>query len=149
MATTANQPLSESTARAAFDRFGSAWVDGDMSGVEELFADDVTYHVPPFPDMGKAELLEFIAGFRAGFHDFELSDDEDVVAGSTSVHRWHCAATFAGKAPLLPVEPTGRHTTASGNLMFHWSDGKVTEAWHFGDWMGWLTQAGVLPPLAP
>ena len=58
-----------------------------MSGVGEVFADDVTHHVPPLADMGRAELLEFIAGFRAGCHDSEPADDEDVVAGSTTCPR--------------------------------------------------------------
>ncbi len=73
--------------------------------------------------------------------------EEDLLADSRSLHRWRVEAVFAGTTPLLPAQPTGASTTAIGNLLFHWQDGQIIEAWHAGDWLGWLTRAGVLPPL--
>lgn len=147
MTETAAQPLSESTLRDSWERVMAAWRDGDFSGLDEIYADDLTYHAPPFPDMSKRELRDFITAFRAGFQDIQGEVDEHIIAGLTSVQRWHVEGRFGGKTPLLPADPTGRTTTAIGALLYHWDNGKVTEAWHFGDWMGWLTQAGVLPPL--
>jgi ketosteroid isomerase-like protein len=148
MTETVAQPLSESTVRAAWDRvLLGAWRDGDFSALDEVYAADFTYHVPPFPDMNKQELRDFITAFRAGFQDIRAEVKEEVISGSTSVQRWQVEARFGGKTPFLPVDPTGRTTMATGVLLCHWANGKVTEAWHFGDWMGWLTQAGVLPPL--
>jgi hypothetical protein len=48
---------------------------------------------------------------------------------------------------LRPGGPPGKHTTAAGAHVLHWSGDEVSEAWHFGDWLGWLTKAGVLPPM--
>jgi hypothetical protein len=31
--------------------------------------------------------------------------------------------------------------------MAQWHERRIVELWHVGDWMGWLTGAGVLPPL--
>lgn len=134
--------------RAAWEHGRAGWERGDVSGFDEIYSDDLVYHVPPFPDLDKAGLREFVTAFHQTFPDFHVEQDEEVLTGDTSVHRWHCEATFTGQASLLPVPPTGRRTTASGALWFHWTDGKVSEVWHFGDWFGWLSQAGVIPPLS-
>lgn len=144
---TSTQTVTEALAHSRMMRFVAMWEDGDMDAVDEVFSADVTYHAPPFPDMTRAELRDFVTAFREGFHGFRVEPREDVVSASTSVHRWSCEGTFAGRTSMLPAEPTGQRTTATGALVFHWTDGQVSEAWHFGDWLGWLTQAGVIPPL--
>ena len=118
-----------------------------MAGLDDLFTADASYHMPPFPDMGVTALKACVRDFTAGFPDFSITTDEQVVSGTTSVHRWHCEGTFSGDTPLLPVPATGRRTTASGSLVLHWRDGRIEGVWHFGDWLGWLTQAGVVAPL--
>jgi len=45
------------------------------------------------------------------------------------------------------VDGTETRTPAEGAHVLHWSGDRVAEAWHVGDWLGWLTRAGVLPPL--
>ena len=142
-----NAPVTD-VAVVAMHRMVKAWETGDTSAFDEYFDKDVVYHMAPFPDMGREELKGFVGAFRAGFPDFSIDIDEDIISGSTSVHRWHCTGTFSGAAPILPVPPTGQRATATGNLLFHWSDDRIVEAWHVGDWLGWLTTAGVLPPLA-
>lgn len=140
--------LTPEVARQAWNRFGAAWEQGDMSGIDEFFDDASVYHVPPFPDLDKQGLTDYISAFRQGFHDIHVPLEEDMVVDSRSLHRWRADAVFAGSTPLLPVQPTGQSTTASGTLLFHWQDGHIVEAWHAGDWLGWLTRAGVLPPLS-
>lgn len=139
--------LTAEASRRAWERFGAAWEAGDLSGIEELFHDQAVYHVPPFPDLDKEGLKDFVTAFRQGFHDFRVHLDEDLLDGDRSLHRWHCEGVFAEATPLLPAQPTGLGTTASGTVLLHWQDGQVVEAWHAGDWLGWLTRAGVLPPL--
>ena len=58
-----------------------------------------------------------------------------------------CTGTFSGGGGVLPGEPTGQQTEATGSHVIHWRDGRPVEAWHFGDWLGWLQRAGVLPGL--
>lgn len=127
----------------------TAWKTGKVTTLDQLFTTDLAYHMPPFPDMGLEALKTCIQDFTKGFPDFGLHTDEQIISGSTSVHRWHCDGTFSGDTPLLPVPATGRHTTASGNLILHWREGQIEEVWHLGDWLGWLTQAGVVAPLGP
>lgn len=148
MTETSSSTVSRDRAREAMLRFVAAWEQGDVSVVDEIFADDLVHHGPPFPDMGRDELREFIAGFRTGFSEIHVQVHEHVVDGTTSVHRWTVEAVFSGATPLLPgVEPTGNHASAEGAHVLHWSGDRVSEAWHLGDWLGWLTKAGALPPM--
>ena len=130
-----------------FTRFGDVWVTGEVDVLDELFPGDIAYHLPPFPDMDKEGLKQFIAAFHQAFPDFDLTIDEEVLDGETSVHRWSCRATFSGESTLLPAAPTGQSTDATGAHVTHWRDGRPVEMWHHGDWLGWLQKAGVLPPL--
>ena len=132
-----------------WQHFGSAWETGDTSGFDDWFAADLVYHMAPFPDMNREALKGFVSAFHAGFPDFSINTDEEICSGATSVHQWRCTATFSGNTSILPVPPTGQPTAATGNLLLHWSDDRIIEAWHAGDWLGWLTKAGVLPPLSP
>ena len=148
MTRTTHSTVSTERAREAMTRFVAAWEQGDLAAVDEVFADDHVHHAPPFPDMGRDESREFIAGFRTGFSEIHVQLHEHVVDGSTSVHRWTAEAVLSGTTPLLPdVAPTGNRTSAEGAHVFHWSGDRVSEAWHLGDWLGWLTRAGVLPPM--
>ena len=114
--------------------------------MDEAFADNSLYHVPPFPDLvGREAQKQFIAAFLAGFPDFHVAVDEDITMGTTSAHRWHAEGTYTGQSPMLPGPPSGKHATAEGCLILHWRDGKVAETWHFGDWLGWLQRIGVIP----
>jgi ketosteroid isomerase-like protein len=148
MTQTTNSTVSRDRAREAMIRFMAAWEQGDMAAVDEVFAEDVVYHGPPFPDMSRAGLREFITSFRTGFSEIHVQVHEHVVDGTTSVHRWTAEAVLSGTTQLLPgVDPTGNRTSAEGAHVLHWSGDRVSEAWHLGDWLGWLTKAGVLPPL--
>lgn len=148
MTQTTGAAVSEDRAREAMTRVVAAWEQGDVSGVDDVFTDDLVYHGPPFPDMGKAELRDFITAFRAGFTQAHVQVHEHVVHGTTTVHRWTAEAVHSGTTPLLPgVPPSGNAVSADGVHLMHWTGDRISEAWHIGDWFGWLTRAGVLPPL--
>lgn len=139
--------MSADDIRAQIRRWDAAW-QGDASAVNDVCAPEVLYHMPPFPDLRGIEAQQqFTAAFHLAFPDFQVTYAEEFIHGSTSYHRWTCSATFSGSSPLLPVPPNGKLLTAQGCHVVHWEAGKVVEAWHFGDWLGWLQQAGVLPPL--
>jgi limonene-1,2-epoxide hydrolase len=148
MTQTTHSTVSKERAREAMTRFMATWEQGDLAALDEVFAEDLVYHAPPFADMSRAELRDFIAGFRSGFSEIHVQVHEHVVDGNASVHRWTAEAVLSGATPVLQdVAPTGKRTTAEGAHVFHWSGDRVSEAWHIGDWLGWLTKAGVLPPM--
>jgi hypothetical protein len=139
----------EEARHATYHRFIEAWTRRNLAAVDDLFTANAVYHVPPFPDLpGTAALKEFILSFNRAFpEDLGVVFDEELGREDVTVHRWTVSGTFAGASPLLPVPPTGRRTVATGCHILHWSGDRCVEAWHFGDWLGWLQRAGVLPPL--
>lgn len=130
-----------------FSRFGDVWTSGKVEVIDELFPADLAYHLPPFPDMDRNGLKQFITLFHQAFPDFTLSIDEEITEGDTTSYRWNCAATYTGESALLPVPPTGAATTATGSHFIHWRNGQPAEVWHNGDWLGWLQHCGVVPAL--
>ncbi len=60
--------------------------------------------------MGRAELRDFITAFRAAFPDAHVRVHEEVVDGTTSVHRWTAEGTFTGTTP--PAARSGAHRQA-------------------------------------
>jgi len=131
-----------------FARFGEVWVTGKVDAVDELLPADIAYHLPPFSDMDREAVKQFIARFHQAFPDFGLTIHEEILDGDRTAHRWTCRGTFTGESPLLPSAPTGRGTEATGTHITHWRDGHPVEMWHNGDWLGWLQKAGVVPPLS-
>ena len=102
MTQTGSAPIRE-LARTHFDRVRGGWERGDVSSLDEVYSDDLVYHIPPFPDLDKAGLGDFMTGFHQAFPDFSVEEDELVVDGDTTVQRWHCTGTYTGHSPLLPV----------------------------------------------
>lgn len=133
--------------KTKWQQLGKVWETGQVEVMDDIFAPNVNYHLPPFPDMNLESLKGFIAGFCKSFPDFQLTTEEEIIQGNVSIHRWSCRASYTGESSILPAAPTGKSTTASGCHIFHWQDGKPVEVWHFGDWLGWLQGAGVIPPL--
>lgn len=133
--------------RVKFHRFiEEVWNKGNLDVSDEVYAGDVVYHMPPFPEIeGLGAFKQTAADIRAAFPDLHVVIDEDIFDGNTSVHRWSVKGTYKGESSTLPSPPTGKETTAIGCHIYHWVDGKVTEAWHLGDWLGWLQRAGVIP----
>ena len=134
---------------AKFRRFIEAWTQRNLATVEEVMAPDVVYHMPPFPDFqGTEPLKRFITDFHAAFpDDCQVVIEEDLASGEVTVHRWSVSGTYKGRSPLLPVQPTGKSTTATGCHICRWAGDRCVEVWHFGDWLGWLQKAGVMPSL--
>jgi ketosteroid isomerase-like protein len=128
-------------------RVAGVWETGDVDQVDPFVADGCITHTPPFPDMDNAAWKEFVRAFHAAFQDFEVFFDDHVFAGDTSVHRWHCRGVYSGESTLLPPPPTGKESATTGCHVIHWREGKMAEIWHFGDWLGFLQGAGVLPPM--
>jgi predicted ester cyclase len=139
--------MSTEELKAKYQRLADVWNTGNLELLDKIFVDNVVYHIQPFPDMGLATLKQFITIFRQAFPDFHVTIDENIIVENSSAHRWTCRATYTGQSPLLPGPPTGKPATVLGSHIVHWAADKAVEVWHFGDWLGWLQQMGVLPPL--
>jgi len=123
---------------AAWRDVASAWMTGEVGALDDHLAPDVRYHMPPVGDFDRDGIAAFIGGFRKAFPDFEVTLDDTVVQGDRVVWLWHCAATFSGESPVVPVPPTGRRSEASGTIVARFDGDRATEIWHHGDWLSWL-----------
>jgi hypothetical protein len=74
---------------------------------------------------------------------------------SPSTTIWHGAYTWRSgsgvghirTSPSLPIPPTGKEVVLQGCIVVHGKDGKVVEEWEHSDYLGFLQQLGVVPPL--
>jgi predicted ester cyclase len=123
------------------------WATGKVDTLDDLLPPDVTYHVPPFGDMDREGLKQFVAGFHQAIPDFSIEIDQELVDGDMSAARWTCEGTLTGESPLIPVPPTGKAFRAlTGGHFARWDNGRPVEVWHNGDWLGWLQECDALPP---
>ena len=125
-----------------------AWNTNDHDLLKELFAPDIIYHVPPFPDyVGFEGHKQFFNNIHTAYPGCNVAFDDVVVQGNICGFRWVFTATFNGPLAGVPVPPTGKSAVVLGAHIMHWKDDKVVEAWHIGDWLGLLMQHGVIPPM--
>ncbi len=134
-------------AASAFTSMVTPWKGGDPDEFDEVMASDLHYHMPPFDDLDLSGLKQYAAGFAQAFPDFSITLDDTIVDEDRIVYLWHCEATLSGASPVLPVQPTGKHTSASGTLVCHVANDRFDEIWHHGDWLGWLQKAGAIEGL--
>jgi len=125
-----------------------AWLKGNLDAFDEVYAEDYTWHRPPFPDIsGLAAVKESVAGMREAYTDLEFSYDEMIAEGDSIAYRYTFRGRHTGQSPSLPIPPTGKEVTLVGNIVVHVVDGKIVEEFEHSDYLGFLQQLGVVPPL--
>jgi len=65
--------------KTKWQQFGKVWETGQLEVMDDIFAPNVNYHLPPFPDMNLEFLKGFIAGFCKSFPDFQLKTEEEII----------------------------------------------------------------------
>jgi predicted ester cyclase len=100
-----------------------AWYKGNVDALDEAYATELAYS------------------------DIQLIYDEWINAGDAIAYRYHCRMKHTGTSPSLPIPPTGKDLTLEGCVVVHVKDGKVIEEWEYSDYLGFLQQLGIVPPL--
>ena len=125
-----------------------AWYNGNVDALDEVYATDYVYHRPPLPDIvGLEGLKQKIADVRTAYSDIQADYEEMIGEGDTIAYRWTLCMKHTGQSPTLPIPPTGKEVTLKGCTVVHINDGKVIEEFEYGDYLGFLQQLGVVPPL--
>ena len=124
-----------------------AWLKGNLDAFDEVYAEDYIWHRPPFPDVsGLAAVKESVAGMREAYTELEFSYDEMIAEGDSIAYRYTFRGRHTGQSPSLPP-PTGKEVTLVGCIVVHVIDGKIVEEFEHSDYLGFLQQLGVVPPL--
>lgn len=122
----------KATATAAYKLFD----DGDVAGVDALYAPDLVDHNPVYGATSAIEGMRTMVGWtRDGFTDPHheilyqaVIDDEHVVT------QWRMTGRQTG--PFLGTEATGRNLTFVGTDIVRIADGRITELRHVEDLFG-------------
>jgi len=126
-----------------------AYNKGNLDVLDEHYAADFIYHIPPQPDIeGLEAYKEFIAGNRIGYPDIQITIDDIITEGDKVVTRWTYQGTHTGQSPTLGIPPTGKKVIFTGCSVTHWRDGKIVETWNYVDYLGLMQQLGfnIVPP---
>ena len=125
-----------------------AWYNGNVDALDEVYAQDMISRRPPFPDIeGLPGVKEFIAAGRLGYSDIEADYEEFIAEGSSIAYRYTMRMKHTGTSPSLPVPPTGKELVLRGCVVVHVKNGKIVEEIEYSDYLGYLQQLGVVPPL--
>ena len=125
-----------------------AWLEGNVDALNEAYAEDYVSHRPPFPDLvGLEAVKQYVAAARLGYSDIEVTYDEWIAEGNSIAYRYTWSAKHTGTSPSLPIPPTGKEVVLQGCVVLHVKDGKGVEEWEYSDYLGFLQQLGVVPPL--
>jgi steroid delta-isomerase-like uncharacterized protein len=125
-----------------------AWLKGNVEAFDELYTADYLWHRPPLPDVSGLEAAkESVAGMRRAFSDIQISYEEMVGEGDSLAYRYTWRARHTGQSPALGIPPTGKEALLQGCIVVHLAGGKIVEEFEYSDYLGFLQQLGVVPPL--
>jgi len=125
-----------------------AWHKGNVDAFDEVYAADIVWHQPPFPDVSGLEAVkQGTAGLRLAYSDMKVTFAEWIAEGDAIAYRLTMRMKHTGVSPTLPIPPTGKEVTLQSCIVVHIKDGKVVEVWEYSDYLGFLQQLGVVPAL--
>ena len=126
----------------------AAWQTGNLDALGEVYAAEFVGHRSPFPDLkGLEAAKDYIGASRSSYSEIQISYDEMVSEGNSIAYRYTWQAKHTGQSPSLPIPPTGKQVTLTGCVVVHVQNGKVVEEFDCSDYLGFLQQLGVIPPL--
>jgi steroid delta-isomerase-like uncharacterized protein len=125
-----------------------AWLKGNLDALDEVYAPDYVWHRPPFPDLvGLDGVKASMTDMRSAYSELRISYVEMVGEGDTIAYRYTWQGKHTGQSPSLPIPPTGKEVILVGCIVVHVVDGKIVEEFEYSDYLGFLQQLGVVPPL--
>lgn len=125
-----------------------AWCEGNVDALDAVYAPDYVSHSPPLPDTrGLAAVKESITATRIAYSNIRAEYAEWIVEGHAIAYRFTMYMKHTGISPTLPDPPTGKEVLLTGCAWVHLRNGKVIEEWEYSNYLGFLQQLGVVPPL--
>lgn len=124
--------------------FADALSEGDLSIVDESFADDYVGHVPSHPGeiRGPDGYKAFVGEFRTAFSDFEITIEDLIVEGEDIACRFTMHGTHEDE--FMGIDPTGKSVATDATTFVRFEDGERTEEWGLSDVFGLMQQLGVV-----
>lgn len=133
--------------KAVIQRFISEFVnDKHYDLADDLFTEEYTRHDPASPESesGPGPWVESMKGLHQAFPDAEVRIGELIAGGDVVAFEGTMTGTHQGD--FRGIEPTDSSVEIQGNAMHRVRDGRIAETWATWDFLGLLTQVGVVGP---
>lgn len=125
-----------------------AWQKGNVDAFDEVYAEDYVFRRPPLADINGLEAAkQSVMGTLPGYSDIRVTYDEWIAQGDSIAYRWTLRMKHTGQSATLPIPPTGKDVVLKGCTVVHVKDGMVVEELEYADYLGFLQQLEVVPPL--
>ncbi|WP_440992132.1 ester cyclase [Haloarchaeobius baliensis] len=114
--------------------------------VDDIFTEEYTRHDPASPESesGPEPWVESMKGLHRAFPDAAVHVGELIAEGDLVSFEGTLTGTHRGA--FRGIEPTGTSIEIQGNAMHRVRDGQIAETWATWDFLGLLTQLGVVEP---
>lgn len=121
---------------------------GNINALDQIDEPDVVVHVFPFVETkGIQAVKQSLAGLGQGFSNIWLEWEEMISEGDNYAARYTMHMKHTGINPMFPIPPTGKDMTVKGSFFAHTRNGKDAEAFEYDDWLGFMQQLGMVPPI--
>ena len=117
------------------------------SWCEKYCAPGYIHHNLARGDMNREQMMQYFVELMSAFPDFNKSIDDMVAEGDKVVLRYTIEGTHKGTFAGIPA--TGKHVSIKGNEIYKIEGRKILEWWDFADYLGLMTQLGVVSGAAP
>jgi steroid delta-isomerase-like uncharacterized protein len=114
---------------------------GNVAAARQLLAPDVTFHGLQIIQ-GIEDFMQYVAAIHTAFPDLTFIVEDEVNDGITAAGRF----TMRGRhrADFLGILATNNRIEVRGIVMFHITDGRITEIWVSFDSLGLMQQLGAV-----
>ena len=124
------------------------WLQGNLDALDEIYSAGCVLHSPPLPDVqGLEAMKEHIAGIRSAYSETQITYAAMIGERDRIAYRYTWRAKHTGQSQTLPIPPTGNEVWMEKCVVVHVEDGKIVEEFEYADYLGFLQQLGVVPPL--
>jgi predicted ester cyclase len=114
--------------------------------IEEYFADDLISHFPTLEAQhGRGVFMDLAEDLHRAMPDYRGEILETLTEGDRGFLRARLTGTQDGT--LMGIPGTGLPIDFNEMWFFRYADGKIVEMWQQGDYLGFMKQIGVMPPL--
>ena len=119
------------------------FLQGRADAVDKLLADDFVPHNWGKAGAGRDAMMAAIKRASAGLSDARMTIEDVIAEGDKVAVRLTSQDVQTG--PFMGLVPSGKSYEIEEIHVFRIRDGKVTDHWHQGDFLGMMSQLGALP----
>lgn len=127
------------------DRWLELWNKQNLAIADEILATDFISHIPQFPNVNNLDSYrEEIEKTGNQIPDFHTTLEDLIVERNKVAGRFTATGTPQGE--LMGMSANNTKYTNTWIVIFHFTDGKISQEWWQFDMLGVLQQLGIMAP---